>query len=142
MTVVTITTIQPFQNKFKKRLKYHSLDRTGSEASLIWHQVFFSISHENEIAFTLSEFGSPGMYHHAILTVGENQGFGRMVLLQILLDCRSKETKFVMINVTKVSEHGNSVGTLTSDSRSFKNQIFRELVNPVMPLTKACFQIL
>ena len=82
------------------------------------------------------------MYRHAILTVGENYGFGRLVFLQILLDCRSKETKFVMINVTKVSEHGNSVGTLTSDSRSFKNQIFRELVNPVMPLTKACFQIL
>ena len=80
------------------------------------------------------------MYHHAVLTVGENYGFGRLVFLQILLECRTKETKFVMVNVTKVSEDDDSVETIATNVRSFKNQLFRELVNPVMPLTKACFQ--
>ena len=80
------------------------------------------------------------MYRHAILTVGENYGFGRLVFLQILLECQTKETKFVMINVTKVSEDDDDVETVTTNSRSFKNQLFRKLVNPVMPLTKACFQ--
>lgn len=80
------------------------------------------------------------MYHHAILTVGENNGLGRLVFLQILLECRTKETKFVMVNVTKVSEDNDWVETVTTNSRSFKNQLFRELVNPVMPLTKECFQ--
>ena len=81
------------------------------------------------------------MYQHAILTVGENQGFGKLAFLQILLECRTKETKFVMVNVTKVSEDDDSVETVTTNSRSFKNQLFRNLVNPVMPLTKPCFQI-
>ena len=90
--------------------------------------------------FFFSEFGNPKMYHHAILTVGENNGLGRLVFLQILLECRTKETKFVMVNVTKVSEDNDSVETVTTNSRSFKNQLFRELVNPVMPLTKECFQ--
>ena len=80
------------------------------------------------------------MYHHAILTVGENNGLGRLVFLQILLECRTKETKFVMFNVTKVSEDNDWVETVTTNSRSFKIQLFRELVNPVMPLTKECFQ--
>ena len=55
------------------------------------------------------------MYHHAILTVGENQGFGKLAFLQILLECRTKETKFVMVNVTKVSEDDDSVENIISD---------------------------
>ena len=53
------------------------------------------------------------MYRHAILTVGENYGFGRLVFLQILLECQTKETKFVMINVTKVSEDDDDVETVS-----------------------------
>ena len=86
-----------------------------------------------------SDFGNPKKYHHAILTVGDNQGFGRLVFLQILLECQTKETKFVMVNVSKVTEDDDSLEIVTTDSRSYKNQLFRRLENPIIPMTKDRF---
>lgn len=118
---------------------HNNIDGTSSVPAASLEKIESSFLGSNRVRTVndmASEFGNPKMYHHAILTVGENYDFGRLVFLQILLECRTKETKFVMINVTKVSEDYDNVETVTTNTRSFKNQLFRKLVNPVMPLTK------